>query len=70
MSFCFRYCFFELIRPHAHAVEILCGQHLMMNVYHFFKHTHMKQNVAYQLVFFCHLFLNLATHKKNHHSDV
>lgn len=43
--FCF-YDFFKLIRPHAHAVEILCGQHLMMNVYDFlsccsFKtHTH------------------------------
>lgn len=36
---------FKLIRPHAHAVEILCGQHLMMNVYDFLsccslKHTH------------------------------
>lgn len=43
--FLFLFYFFKLIRPHAHAVEILCGQHLMMNVYDFlsccsFKHTH------------------------------
>lgn len=28
--------FFKLIRPHAHAVEIVCGQHLIMNVCDFF----------------------------------
>lgn len=53
--------FFNLIRPHARAVEILCAQHFM-NVYHFLP-THAKQNVRYQVVFFCHLFHNLPKRK-------
>lgn len=39
--------FLKLIRPHARAVEILCGHHLMMNVYDFlsccpFKNPHTR----------------------------
>lgn len=51
----------KLIRPHTHAVEILYGQHLIMNVYDLLSCCSMsflytKQNVKYQVVFFCHLF--------------
>lgn len=62
--FYYYYYFFKMIRPHAHAVEILRGQHLMMNVYDFLSHKHMKQNVGFQVVFLCHLFHRLMQKKQ------
>lgn len=46
---CFTCCIFicdyllKLIRPHARAVEILCGRHLMMNVYDFLSCCSLKK---------------------------
>ena len=66
--FCCCSCFCKLIRPHAHAVEILCGPHLMMNVYDFFftlfffKHTHEAECLIPSSIF-------LSFIPKNHHGN-
>lgn len=50
---CFTYCIFicdyflKLIRPHARAVEILCGRHLMMNVFNFLSCCSLKKEKIY-----------------------